>query len=158
MNKVYLLLGGNLSDPFQQLLIARKKIAGVANVILESSIYKTKAWGKTDQPDFLNQVLLIETPLGAEDTLQQMLAIENSMGRVRSQKNAPRLIDIDILFYNSEIVHKKNLSIPHPSIAERRFVLVPLSEIAPDHIHPVSGLSIAELLRDCEDTLQVKRY
>lgn len=158
MNKVYLLLGSNLANPLHQLSVARNKISRFAEIISESSVYQTKAWGKTDQPDFLNQVLLINTEQSPEGTLDHMLVIENSMGRVRSEKNAPRLIDIDILFYNSDIVREKNLSIPHPRIAERRFVLIPLHEIAHDYIHPVSNLSVAELLSECTDPLQVKRY
>lgn len=158
MNKVYLLLGGNLSDPVQQLSIAREKIGEIAEIILKSCIYQTKAWGKTDQPDFLNQALLVHTEHGPEETLHELLSIELDMGRARSEKNAPRLIDIDILFFNASIINKRNLSIPHPHIASRRFVLVPLAEIAPSFIHPVYTLTIDELLKQCSDPLQVKRY
>lgn len=158
MNKVFLLLGSNLSDPLKQLQIARNKIAEIADIELESSIYQTKAWGNTDQPDFLNQVIHVATLLSADDMLSEILLIEKRMGRVRAEKNAPRLIDIDILFFNTDVIRKKNLSIPHPHIEERRFVLIPLHEITEDFLHPVSGLSMSALLSRCKDPLQVKRY
>ena len=158
MNRAYLLLGSNLSDPWQQLHTARKKISMCVDIITKSSIYETKAWGKTDQPDFLNQVILVSTELSPEDLLNKLLAIEGGMGRARSEKNAPRLIDIDILFYNSSIIKAEHLSVPHPRITERRFVLIPLHEIAPKYMHPVLNKSIGELLGQCVDPLQVKRY
>jgi len=158
MNKAYLLIGGNEGDRFLHMQQARANIEHICGVIEQvSSVYLTGAWGKTDQPDFLNQALLINTSLGAQDLLQANLSIEKTMGRIRTVQNAPRIVDIDILFYNREIIATPDLVIPHPRIAERRFVLEPLNEIAADFVHPVSGKTVRELLRECTDTLPVKK-
>ncbi|HVU85227.1 MAG TPA: 2-amino-4-hydroxy-6-hydroxymethyldihydropteridine diphosphokinase [Puia sp.] len=158
MNKAYLLIGGNEGDRFFHMQLARTNIEHICGVIEQvSSVYQTAAWGKTDQADFLNQALLINTTLGPEELLRANLLIEEKMGRIRTGKNAPRIIDIDILFFNREIISTPDLLIPHPRIPDRRFVLVPLNEIAADFIHPVSGKSIRELLRECKDMLTVKK-
>ena len=158
MNICYLLLGSNLEDPGRQLSIARKKLRQQAGKILrKSSLYQTAAWGKTDQPDFLNQVVEMETQLSPRGLLETLLAIEAEMGRLRTTLNAPRIIDIDILYYNNIVLHEDGLSIPHRSISERRFVLVPLTELEPGMVHPVSGLTNAEMLARCPDPLDVKR-
>jgi 2-amino-4-hydroxy-6-hydroxymethyldihydropteridine diphosphokinase len=122
-----------------------------------SSIYETAAWGKNDQPAFLNQVLEIETALSPPQLLKTILAIEENIGRVRQEKYGPRIIDIDILLFNDEVLHLPMLKIPHPQLQNRRFVLVPLAEIAPDLIHPVFKKTIAELLAICPDKLEVSR-
>lgn len=158
MNKVYLLLGSNLADPLKQLKIARTDISRVAPIIMQSSVYRTAAWGNPNQPDFLNQVIVIQTELPPAEILKIILDIEHAMGRLRTEKNAPRLIDIDILFYNSIFLKDENLTIPHPHIADRRFVLTPLNEIAPTFIHPLLQVSIERLLDQCLDPLDVKRY
>jgi 2-amino-4-hydroxy-6-hydroxymethyldihydropteridine diphosphokinase len=158
MNKAYLLIGGNEGDRFLHMQQARANIEHICGVIEQvSSVYLTGAWGKTDQPDFLNQALLINTSLGAQDLLQANLSIEKTMGRIRTVQNAPRIVDIDILFYNREIIATPDLVIPHPRLAERRFVLEPWNEIAADFVHPVSGKTVRELLRECTDTLPVKK-
>src|SRR5436190_1091081 len=132
MNKTYLLLGSNMGDSELQLLIAIKNISRqVGNIIRKSKLYSTAAWGNTDQPDFLNQVLIVETKLTALQTIDIILGIEKKMGRVRTKKNAARIIDIDILFFNKEIIEEKNLHVPHPQIENRRFVLIPLNELSP---------------------------
>lgn len=159
MNNVYLLLGSNLAGPALQLDLAKEYIAAaIGSIVQQSSIYQTAAWGKTDQPDFLNQVLVVQTMLTPEKILDQIFTIEKKMGRIRTEKNAPRIIDIDILFYNNEIIETKHLSVPHPSLQNRRFVLVPLDELAPDLIHPVSNKTIHALLMECTDELVVKRF
>ena len=158
MNKAYLLLGSNLSDPSTQLVNAKKHLKKTGEIMNESSLYQTAAWGNTEQPDFLNQVVLLKTKLNARSLLKKILEIENKMGRRRTVKNAPRIIDIDILFYNDDIIGEKELIIPHPAIAQRRFVLVPLAELEPGYIHPVSGKSISRLLSECKDTLDVKIF
>ena len=157
MNKTYLLLGSNMGDSRLQLSAAIKNISMVIGEILDSSsLYSTKAWGNTDQPDFLNQVIVVHTSLAAQEVLSTILEIESRMGRVRTIKNAPRVIDIDILFFNEEIINQNNLKIPHPEIENRRFVLVPLNQLAPHFQHPVSKENMQTLLLNCPDLLEVK--
>jgi 2-amino-4-hydroxy-6-hydroxymethyldihydropteridine diphosphokinase len=156
MNLAYLLIGGNLGDREGHLLQAKQQIiATCGKIIKSSSIYETAAWGLIEQPNFLNQVLLIETFLQPLDLLNTILQIETTAGRVRIEKFGPRVIDIDILFYNNLVVSLPELDIPHPKIAERRFVLVPLEEIATSFIHPTFNKPIAELLENCIDDLPV---
>src|SRR5580704_5195833 len=158
MNKAYLLTGGNEGDRFFHMQQARTNIELICGqLLLVSSIYETAPWGKTDQPDFLNQVLLIQTEFSPEELLKGILSIEEKGGRKRTVKNAPRTIDIDILFYNDLILEKPGLTIPHPRIADRRFVLEPLNEISPEFIHPVIGKTIRQLLLECKDELGVKK-
>jgi len=143
----------------QQLVIAIKNITRqVGNIIRKSKRYSTAAWGNNDQPDFLNQVIIVETKLTALQTIDIILDIEKKMGRVRTKKNAPRIIDIDILFFNKEIIAEKNLDVPHPQIENRRFVLIPLNELSPNFKHPVTHKTIHQLLNDCADTLDVKKF
>lgn len=159
MNSTYLLLGSNMGNSEQQLHASIKHIAKtIGKVIRQSAMYTTAAWGNTNQPDFLNQVIKIETTLTAAETLQNILTIEKMMGRVRTIKNAPRIIDIDILFFNKEIINQPNLIIPHPEIQNRRFVLIPLNEISPQFKHPVFNKSIHQLLSVCPDHLNVKKF
>jgi 2-amino-4-hydroxy-6-hydroxymethyldihydropteridine diphosphokinase len=120
-------------------------------------LYETAAWGLTDQPPFLNQALKVETLLPPEAVLEKITAIEQQMGRVRDQKWGPRLIDIDLLYYGSLIIHEENLVVPHPEIAQRRFVLEPLMDIAPDWLHPELNLSTRQLLEQTPDKLPVRR-
>jgi 2-amino-4-hydroxy-6-hydroxymethyldihydropteridine diphosphokinase len=158
MNISYLLIGGNEGDRRATLARAREHIAADAGSIRSrSSLYETAPWGKTDQPDFLNQALLVGTTLDAPSLLRALLGIEEKMGRKRLVKYGSRIIDIDILFFNDAIIRQPGLVIPHPEIPNRRFVLTPLAEIAPDHIHPVLGISVRELLITCTDPLAVKK-
>jgi len=122
-----------------------------------SSLYESAAWGKTDQPDFLNQTLLLQTGLTAQNLMRTILDIEEKMGRKRIQQYGPRTIDIDILFFNEEIIDEPSLVIPHPQIQNRRFTLVPMDELAPGLIHPVLHKSIHQLLQECTDPLDVKK-
>ena len=159
MNKIYLLLGSNIGNTAQQLIKAKKNIEKkIGGIIRQSSIYQTAAWGKTDQPDFLNQVIIAETKLSAQESMQAILSIEKEMGRIRTIKNAPRIIDIDILFFNKEIINQTNLIIPHPEIQNRRFVLVPLNELSPNLKHPILQKNIHQLLKICPDKLDVKKF
>jgi len=159
MNKTYVLLGSNMGNSEELLSTAIHEIEmNVGKLIQSSGLYATAAWGNTDQPDFLNQVIVIETKQSAKETLQTVLSIEKKMGRVRTVKNAPRIIDIDILFFNKEIIHQPDLIVPHPEIQNRRFVLIPLNEIAPRFIHPVFNKSVHELLKLCNDQLNVKKF
>lgn len=159
MNDVYLLTGGNIGDRIMYLMQAEKIIEKhIGKVLKKSVVYETAAWGLTDQDPFLNQVLLVSAPLPAEKLLQTLLLIEQQLGRKRIEKMGPRTIDIDILFYNSKIISSPHLTVPHPQIAKRRFVLTPLNEIAPRFVHPVLKKTITELLDMCPDHLEVKKY
>ncbi|MBS1495431.1 MAG: 2-amino-4-hydroxy-6-hydroxymethyldihydropteridine diphosphokinase [Bacteroidetes bacterium] len=158
MNTIYLLLGSNIGDSKKMLLQAAKKIEKhIGTIARKSSMYKTAAWGNTLQPDFLNQVLIVYSALEAKQTIQKILQIEKDMGRIRTIKNAPRIIDIDILFFNKEIIHTEELTVPHIEIKNRRFVLVPLNELSPHLKHPVLKSSIHQLLLYCPDKLEVKK-
>jgi 2-amino-4-hydroxy-6-hydroxymethyldihydropteridine diphosphokinase len=158
MNKTYLLLGSNMGNSKKQLSAAilsiEKKIGKVKR---RSGLYQTAAWGKNDQPDFLNQVIIAETSLTAEQTMHVILNIESAMGRIRTEKNAPRIIDIDILYFGKQIINDEALIIPHPAIQMRRFVLVPLNELSPNFIHPVLMKTNHQLLLKCPDKLDVKK-
>jgi len=146
---------GNSQKQLDKAIVNIEKKIGA--VVRRSGIYKTAAWGKTDQPDFLNQVVVANTNLTAVETMESILAIESAMGRVRSEKNAPRIIDIDILFFGKEIINEKELIIPHPAIQLRRFVLIPMNELSPNFIHPVLKKTIHQLLLKCPDKLDVKK-
>ncbi len=158
MNEVYLLTGGNMGDRMDNLGRARIAIGReCGRIIKTSSVYETAAWGEEDQPAFLNQVLVVQTRLEAEDLLQTILSIERSQGRRREKKYGPRLIDIDILFYDDEVICKPGLVVPHPRMQFRRFVLEPLAELSPGKIHPVLHQTISTLLAECTDPLSVNK-
>ena len=138
---------------------ARVRIAEqVGNVVKASSVFETAAWGLREQPAFLNQVLQVSTHLSAIGLLHAVLQIEEQAGRQRLQKMGPRIIDIDILFYNQVIISLPDLKVPHPEIENRRFVLTPLNELAPQFIHPVLQTTVADLLQKCPDLLEVKKF
>jgi 2-amino-4-hydroxy-6-hydroxymethyldihydropteridine diphosphokinase len=158
MNTVYILLGSNIGNSKAQLLLATEKIEiKIGEIIKASSLYATEAWGKKDQPNFINQVLIVETKLEAANLIKTVLVIEKDMGRKRTIKNAPRIIDIDILFFNNEIINTKNLIVPHPEIQNRRFVLVPLVELSPFYMHPSIKKKVSELLIITTDNLNVQK-
>jgi 2-amino-4-hydroxy-6-hydroxymethyldihydropteridine diphosphokinase len=158
MNSAYLLIGGNMGDRFENLDKTRALISGdCGDIVKQSSVFETSAWGKTDQPDFLNQALELETALQAGDLLKSLLAIEQKMGRFRGEKYGPRIIDIDIILFNREIIDLPHLKVPHPQMQNRRFVLAPMAEIAPRLVHPVSGKTMTQLLADCPDGLAVNK-
>lgn len=155
---IYLLLGSNLGDTKSNLALAQELIEKkIGKIINCSSLYQTAAWGITDQPDFLNQVLQIQTTQRPTTLLKNILSIEKQMGRIRDQKWGARLIDIDILYYQNKVIHTENLIIPHPFIQERLFTLLPLAEIAPNFQHPVLNKINQALMQDCTDTSAVKR-
>jgi len=159
MNNTYLLLGSNMGNSKKQLSKAMGLIEKqIGKITRCSGLYSTAAWGNTNQPDFLNQVIMVQTKLTAAQTMHTILGIEKQMGRLRNVKNAPRIIDIDILFFNKEIIEEEQLTIPHPQIQNRRFVLVPLNELSPNFKHPVLGKTIHRLFIHCPDKLNVKKF
>ncbi len=156
LNKVFLGLGSNLGNREENLLMAQKLIEEkVGKVRSKSSIYETAAWGITEQNAFLNQVLEIETVFSPSAVLHLLLKIEKDMGRIREIKWGERSIDIDVLYFNNVILSTENLVVPHPFIPERKFVLVPLCEIAPVFIHPKLKQSNLELLEKCQDSGEI---
>ena len=158
MAKAYIILGGNIGNVQANFSRAEKQIEKLIGPIWRtSSIYKTAAWGYNDQPDFLNKIIISETMLSPYEVMQQCLGIEKKLGRRRDFKNAPRTIDIDLLFLDKEVIDMAGLQLPHPRIAERKFVLVPLNELSPNFKHPVSGKTIHQLLTDCGDPLPVAK-
>ncbi|HET6768099.1 MAG TPA: 2-amino-4-hydroxy-6-hydroxymethyldihydropteridine diphosphokinase [Chitinophagaceae bacterium] len=158
MNTAYLLIGGNLGNRKENFSRATALIIEQCGSLTKSSsIYETEAWGITDQPSFLNQALEIATDLNARQLMRKILKIEKIMGRVRKEKLGPRIIDIDILLFENEIHDQRFLKIPHPELQNRRFVLVPLAEINPGLEHPVLKKTIAQLLEECPDNLEVTR-
>ncbi len=156
MYNTVILLGTNTGDLSLNLNRAIRHIdERCGRVINNSSVYKTAPWGLSDQPYFLNQVIQVETALSPEDLLNQLLSIETEMGRERQVKWEPRLIDLDILFFEDKVIRKEGLVIPHPHLHERRFTLVPLAEILPGYMHPVLGKTVSELLSVVPDDLNV---
>lgn len=157
LNKAYLLLGGNVGDRLFYLENATNKIQTHCGIVSrKSAIYETAPWGKTDQAVFLNQALELQTAFPALELLLQTLSIEEEMGRKRVEKFGPRIIDIDILLFNEDIINSLALTLPHKELQNRRFVLQPLAEIAASMVHPVLKKSIRQLLLECKDPLPVK--
>jgi 2-amino-4-hydroxy-6-hydroxymethyldihydropteridine diphosphokinase len=154
----YLLTGGNIGNRVHHLTKAKKLIEKYCgNIIASSAYYETAAWGVTNQPNFYNQVLALNTQLLPIELMKTLLQIESMMGRVRNIKMGPRIIDIDILIIENFICNDPILQLPHPALIERRFALTPLAEVAPNLIHPVEKKNILQLLHDCTDNLNVQK-
>ena len=156
MNDIYILLGANLGSPIEQLELAKNLLIENLGLLHNaSSIYQSEAWGIEDQPIFYNQVLHLATSHDAISCLDICQQIENKLGRTREIKWGARLIDIDILYFNNDIIESERLHVPHRFIPQRNFTLVPLCEIAPNYLHPQLGLTNNELLVNCSDKLKV---
>ncbi|MGB4595305.1 MAG: 2-amino-4-hydroxy-6-hydroxymethyldihydropteridine diphosphokinase [Anaerolineaceae bacterium] len=155
--RVFIGLGTNLGERSDNLARARALLAERVVVKAVSSVYETKPWGYLDQPDFLNQVIEVETDLTPTKLLNLLKRVEKKMGRERNFRNGPRLIDLDILLFGDRVLHTARLNIPHPQITERAFVLVPLAEIAPEMVHPVLYRSVTDLLTELPDRDEVKK-
>ena len=159
MNTTYLLLGSNLGDRKNFLSQAVTLIGSLTGkIISKSTLYNTEPWGVDNQGDFLNQAICVETELSADELLKNILGIEERLGRTRTQKWEARNIDIDILFFNSDIIETTNLTVPHPFLHERKFALLPLSEIKEDYIHPVLKKSVKTLLAECNHDLLATHF
>ncbi|MGT2636669.1 2-amino-4-hydroxy-6-hydroxymethyldihydropteridine diphosphokinase [Streptococcus ratti] len=149
MTAVYLGLGSNIENREAYLEKALASLAELPQTQLvdQSAVYETAAWGKTDQADFLNVVCQLETDLSPQELLQSCQSIEGQLGRIRHEHWGPRTIDIDILFYGYQIIDEEDLQVPHPYLQDRAFVLVPLNDLARSFIHPLLKQSIADLLQ-----------
>lgn len=158
MTEVVLHLGSNKGYREINLELALVMINNhLGEILLQSSLYETAAWGVEEQQDFINLAVIIDTALEPAEVLNQIHYIEHKMGRKREKRWGPRLIDIDIIFYGEEIIDIPHLKIPHTQMSKRSFVLQPLLEICPDKMHPVSGQSIREIAEKCADKLAVQK-
>ncbi|HRU18223.1 MAG TPA: 2-amino-4-hydroxy-6-hydroxymethyldihydropteridine diphosphokinase [Bacteroidia bacterium] len=158
-NIAIILAGSNLGNRLHNLSEAAMFLEKLSTLKIDcSSVYETAPWGNTQQPPFLNQAFRVYTPLTANELLDELLAFEKSQGRTRLQQWEPRSIDLDILFYNHDLISTPELTIPHKHLHARRFVLEPLAELIPDFIHPVFGKNITELLELCNDELKVTKF
>lgn len=160
MNFAVILLGANLGD--KQAMFARVEEMleqHIGTIVKKSSYYKSPAWGFESNDSFLNQIIVIETEFSAHDTLLRCQAIESKCGRTRSQNNGyeSRVIDIDILYFNNDIIDSDDLIIPHPLLQQRRFALMPLVEVLPEYVHPILMKSNLQLLEDCIDNSLVEK-
>ncbi|GAB2625982.1 2-amino-4-hydroxy-6-hydroxymethyldihydropteridine diphosphokinase [Belliella aquatica] len=157
MRQIILIIGGNIGDRLSLITQAKQLLdEKIGKVSLISSLYETEAWGGVSKGNYLNQILILESELSAEEVLDKALQIEKILGRQRDIKWGNRTMDIDILYYGDQIIDTPNLKIPHPYLHLRRFVLEPLAEIVPDFIHPILKLTSTALLKNCEDDSIVK--
>lgn len=159
MGIVYLSLGTNLGERELNLKLAIKEIGALGSIDQISEVYETEPWGFRSENKFLNIVIEIHTNIHANQLIKECLAIEAILGRTRGSALGyeSRIIDIDILFYGAEIVSTTGLIIPHPYVQDRKFILEPLNELAPNFIHPVLGKTVSEILKSCSDQCRVKR-
>ncbi|SFN59641.1 2-amino-4-hydroxy-6-hydroxymethyldihydropteridinediphosphokinase [Algoriphagus ornithinivorans] len=150
-NEVVLILGGNLGDTLTLIEEAKKLLLNLGELKGKSSIYRTEAWGNVADQDFLNQVVVISTDLEPLEFLKEIQGIEKVLGRKRVETWGNRTMDIDILYWNQEVIDHENLKVPHPYLQRRKFVLIPLVEILPDQIHPILNQTNSQILEVCPD-------
>lgn len=154
-SKVVIILGGNRGDRKNLLEKAILELSKAGEFVVKSSVYETEAWGGVAKGAFLNQVVQLKTNLNPEQLLELIQKIEFNLGRKRDEHWGDRTMDIDILYFDQSVISNSLLQIPHPFIAQRRFVLVPLVEILPEFIHPILGKNHLELLEECKDETKV---
>ncbi len=158
-HSAFLVIGSNLGNSQENLEKAVQEIEKNCGIIIKkSSLYETASWGNTEQPNFINQAIHLSTNLSPKKLIKQLLHIERLMGRQRNIKMGPRIIDIDIILMDEIMVHSDYLILPHPFMQDRSFVLTPLNEIAPKAIHPIFQKTVEQLLVECTDKLDVKKF
>ena len=158
MHDAVLLIGGNLGERLQLIRRAHTLLSDTGEIVATSSLYETQAWGAVSEGNFLNQALILRTPKSPAELIQSTQMIETQLGRTRETHWGNRTMDIDIIYYDDLVYKDKNLTVPHPLLAERNFVLIPLVEILPDFVHPVFHLTQRELLYQCPDKSKVEQY
>jgi len=157
-NEVVLGLGGNQGEVIETLKKACVMIESfIGSIKMKSSYYQTEAWGRKDQPDFVNQIIVLNTFIEPSGVLEKSLFIEKTLGRQRNEKWGGRVIDIDIISYGNIVVDTEPLKLPHPYLSQRNFVLYPLEEIYPDWTHPITKKKAFELKLECKDKLKVTK-
>lgn len=156
MNRAYIAFGSNIGDRHKAVEDAAAMVEkNGMKITKRSALYETEPYGYTDQPQFLNGALEVETELSCREVLEKLLNIESDIGRVREFKWGPRIIDLDIIFFNSEVYNEEDLKVPHPDMQNREFVLKPMADLCPDYIHPILNKSVSMLLEDLKNNRQI---
>jgi 2-amino-4-hydroxy-6-hydroxymethyldihydropteridine diphosphokinase len=155
MAKVCIALGSNVGDRKAYFIAALEKFISFGKITSIAPLYRSEAYGYKEQPDFFNSVVIFETGLKPEILLDKLKEIEKAIGRRRRRRWGPREIDLDIIFYNREVVESKKLTIPHVDFHNRKFVLKPLVDIAPDYLPPLHTLKLSQMLKKCKDNTHV---